>query len=116
MLTAGGFAALTAADEWAYFMRGIARVTVFNTGPAAMTADFHPGDIGYVKKALGHYIENTGNTDLVFMEVFRAERFEEVSLSDWLAHSPAEMVAETLNLDPGVIVQFPKNRPNIVPA
>jgi oxalate decarboxylase len=104
------------ADEWAYFLKGSARVTVFNTGPAAMTADFHAGDIGYVKKALGHYVENTGNTDLVFMEVFRAERFEEVSLSDWLAHSPAEMVAETLNLDPSVITQFPKDRPEIVPA
>ena len=104
------------ADEWAYFLKGNARVTVFNTGPAAMTADFHAGDIGYVKKALGHYVENTGNTDLVFMEVFRAERFEEVSLSDWLTHSPEEMVAETLNLDPSVIRQFPKDRPEIVPA
>lgn len=104
------------ADEWAYFLKGTARVTVFNTGPAAMTADFRPGDIGYIKKAFGHYIENTGNTDLVFMEVFRAKRYEEVSLSDWLAHSPVEMVAETLNIDPGVIAQFPKNAPGIVPA
>jgi oxalate decarboxylase len=104
------------ADEWAYFLQGSARVTVFNTGPQAVTADFHAGDIGYVKKALGHYVENTGNTDLVFMEVFRAERFEEVSLLDWLAHSPAEMVAETLNLDPAVIAQFSKDRPDIVPA
>ena len=93
-------------------------MTVFNTGPAAMTAmtaDFHAGDIGYVKKALGHYVENTGNTDLVFLEVFRGERFEAVSLSDWLAHSPADMVAETLNLDPSVITLFPKDRPEIVP-
>jgi oxalate decarboxylase len=104
------------ADEWAYFLKGTARVTVFNTGPAAITADFHAGDIGYVKKALGHYIENTGNSDLVLMEVFRAHRFEEVLLSDWLAHSPAEMVAELLNLDPSVVAQFPKNRPDIVPA
>jgi hypothetical protein len=29
------------------------RVTVFNTGPQAITANFHPGDIGYVKKAFG---------------------------------------------------------------
>src|ERR1700747_2620022 len=83
------------ADEWAYFLKGTARMTVFDTGPAAMTADFRPGDIGYVKKAFGHYIENTGNTDLVFMEVFRAERFEEVLLAGWLGHSPAGMVAET---------------------
>ena len=104
------------ADEWNYWIKGTGRVTVFNTGPAAITANFHAGDVGYVKKALGHYVENTGNTDLVYMEVFRADRFEEVSLSDWLAHSPTDMVAETLNLDPSVIAQFPKNRPDLVPA
>jgi oxalate decarboxylase len=69
-----------------------------------------------IKKAFGHYLENTGNTDLVYMEVFRADRFEEVLLSDWLAHSPIEMVAETLNLDRSVIAQFPKNRPEILPV
>jgi oxalate decarboxylase len=100
----------------AYILQGTARVTVFNTGPAAMTADFHAGDIGYVQKALGHYVENTGNTELVYMEVFRADRFQEVSLSDWLAHSPPDMVAELLHLDPSVIAQFPKNRPDVVPA
>jgi oxalate decarboxylase len=104
------------ADEWLYIMKGTGRATVFNTGPAAMSANFHAGDIGYVKKALGHFLENTGNTDLVYMEVFRADRFEEVSLSDWLAHSPIDMVAETLNLDPSVIAQFPRNRPDVVPA
>jgi oxalate decarboxylase len=104
------------ADEWLYILKGSGRATVFNTGPAAITANFHAGDIGYVKKALGHYLENTGGTDLVYMEVFRADRFEEISLSDWLAHSPLDMVAETLNLDPSVIKQFPKNRPDIVPA
>jgi oxalate decarboxylase len=104
------------ADEWTYWIKGTGRVTVFNTGPAAMTANFHAGDIGYVKKALGHYVENTGDTDLVYTEVFRADRFEEVSLSDWLAHSPVDMVAETLNLDPSVIAQFPKNGPDLVPA
>jgi mannose-6-phosphate isomerase-like protein (cupin superfamily) len=62
------------ADEWQYYMKGTGRMTVFNAGPAAVTANFHPGDIGYVKKGLGHYIENTGNTDLVFVAVFRAPR------------------------------------------
>ena len=67
-------------------------------------------------ECIGHYVENTGNTDLVYVEVFRADRFEEVSLSDWLAHSPIDMVAETLNLNSSVIAQFPKNRPDLVPA
>jgi oxalate decarboxylase len=69
-----------------------------------------------IKKAFGHYLENTGNTDLVYMEVFRAARFEEVLLSDWLVHSPIDMVAETLNLDRSIIAQFPKDRPEVVPA
>jgi|SRR5579859_2217306 len=104
------------ADEWQYYLKGEGRMTVFNTGPAAVTADFRPGDIGYVQKNLGHYVENTGTTDLVFMEIFKADRYEEVSLSDWLAHTPPDMVAATLNLDPATIAKFPKNAPGVVPA
>jgi len=103
------------ADEWQYYMKGTARMTVFNAGPSAATANFHPGDIGYVKKGLGHYVENTGSTDLVFLALFRSDRYEEVSLSDWLAHTPPEMVAATFNLDPAVIAQFPKDRPDVMP-
>jgi oxalate decarboxylase/phosphoglucose isomerase-like protein (cupin superfamily) len=46
------------ADEWQYYLKGTGRMTVFNAGPSANTANFHPGDIGYVQ-GLGHYIENT---------------------------------------------------------
>ncbi|MEJ1975922.1 MAG: cupin domain-containing protein [Acetobacteraceae bacterium] len=104
------------ADEWQYYVKGQARMTVFNTGPSAQTVDFRAGDIGYVKKSLGHYIENTGTTDLVFLEIFRADRFEQVSFSDWLAHTPPAMVAATFNLDPAVIAQFPKVRPDVMPV
>ena len=38
------------ADEWQYYIKGNGRMTVFNTGPNAVTMDFNPGDIGYVKK------------------------------------------------------------------
>src|ERR1700741_3533102 len=104
------------ADEWLYILKGTGRATVFNTGPAAVTTNFHAGDIGYIKKAFGHYLENTSDGDLMYVEVFRADWFEEVSLSDWLAHSPIDMVAETLNLDRSVIAQFPNNRPEVLPA
>ena len=103
------------ADEWQYYLKGTARMTVFNAGPSANTANFHPGDIGYVQKGLGHYIENTGNTDLVIVAVFRSSRYEEVSFSDWLAHSPPEMVAATFNLDPETVARFPKNSPAFMP-
>ena len=43
------------ADEWQYYVSGEATMTIFNTGPRAVTQNFKPGDIGYVKKSLGHY-------------------------------------------------------------
>jgi len=104
------------ADEWQFYIKGRARMTVFNTGPKAQTADFRPGDVGYVKKSLGHYIQNTGNTDLQFLEIFKSDRYSEVSLTDWLVHTPPKMVAETLNIDPAVITRFPKDRPDVMPA
>jgi oxalate decarboxylase len=47
------------ADEWQYWIQGQARMTVFNTGPNAVTTNFKAGDIGYIKKGLGHYFQNT---------------------------------------------------------
>lgn len=104
------------ADEWQYYIKGEARMTVFNTGPKAQTADFRPGDLGYVKKSLGHYIQNTGKTELQFLEIFKTDRYAEVSLSDWLVHAPPQLVAQHLNIDPSVIGRFPRNCPEVVPA
>jgi oxalate decarboxylase len=104
------------ADEWQYYIKGKARMTVFNTGPRAHTADFQPGDIGYVKKSLGHYVQNVGTDDLQFLEIFKADRFEEVSLTDWLTHVPPNLVAQHLNIDPYVIARFPRGRPDVVPV
>jgi oxalate decarboxylase len=103
------------ADEWQYYIKGQGRMTVFDTGPKAATADFRAGDIGYVKKSLGHYVENTGDTDLVMVEVFKTDHFAEVSLSDWLTHTPPQMIMDTLNISAADLVRFPNNRPDILP-
>ncbi len=103
------------ADEWQYWLKGKGRLGVFDTGPNAKTTDFNPGDIGYVKRNHGHYIKNTGNTDLQMLEVFRSDHFADISLSDWLAHTPPEMVAQTLNVDVATIARFPKNKPAMMP-
>ena len=103
------------ADEWQYYLAGQGEMTIFNTGPRAVTQNFRPGDIGYVKKSLGHYIKNTGDSDLVFLEIFRSDRFEDISLSDWLTHLPRSLVAQHLNVDPAVIAKFPNDKPDIMP-
>ncbi len=54
-------------------------MTVFDAGPRAKTADFNAGDIGYVKRGQGHYIQNTGTTELRLVAVFKVPEYEEVS-------------------------------------
>ena len=87
------------ADEWQYYMAGKGRMTVFATGGRARTLDFETGDVGYVQKTLPHYIENTGNTDLKFLEMFRSSYFQDLSVSEWLTHTPPELVMAHLNID-----------------
>ena len=103
------------ADEWQYYIKGKGRMTVFNTGPNAMTMDFNAGDIGYVRKNLGHYIENVGDTDLQLIGVFRAPHYQEISLSNWLTHTPPALVAQHLNIDEATIAKWPDNAPGVMP-
>src|SRR5260370_753978 len=103
------------ADEWQYWIKGKGQMTVFNTGPNAVTMDFNAGDVGYVKKNLGHYIKNTGDTDLQFLEVFRSSYFADVSLSDWISRTPPAMVAQHLNVSEATIAKFPKDKPAVMP-
>jgi oxalate decarboxylase len=103
------------ADEWQFYISGKARMTVFATGARARTMDFETGDVGYVLKTLPHYIENTGTTDLKFLEMFKSSYHQDLSLSQWLSHTPPELVAAHLNLDKATLDAIPKNKPLIVP-
>jgi oxalate decarboxylase len=102
------------ADEWQYYIAGQGRMTVVATGNRARTMDFRQGDVGYVQKTLLHYIENTGNTDLIFLEMFKSSTYQDFSLSQWLAHTPPELVMAHLNIDRATYETIPKRKPVIV--
>jgi oxalate decarboxylase len=102
------------ADEWQYYISGQARMTVFASSGKARTFDYQAGDVGYVPFAMGHYVENTGDDRLQFLEMFRSDRFADVSLSQWLALTPPELVEAHLNLDAATIAALPKVKPLIV--
>lgn len=72
---------------------------VFAANGHARTFDFSAGDVGYVPFAMGHYIENTGNEPLKFLEMFKSDRYADVSLNQWLAGTPQELVKGHLGLD-----------------
>ncbi len=103
-------------DEWQYYLEGEARMTVFAAESTARTFDFQAGDVGYVPMSMAHYVENTGTTALRFLEVFVSDRFTDVSLAQWLALTPHELVAAHLNLDRALVDAIPAQRRSIVPS
>jgi oxalate decarboxylase len=103
------------ADEWQYYISGKGRMTVVATGNKARTMDFQAGDVGYVEKTLLHYIENTGDTDLVFLEMFKSNLYQDVSFSEWLSHTPPELVMAHLNIDKATFDAIPRDELVIVP-
>lgn len=83
-------------------------------GAAFRTKDFHAGDVGYVPRSMGHYIENTGTSDLVFLEVFRSSYYSSISFSQWLSHSPPELVKAHFNFSDATLSAFSKNKQTVV--
>jgi oxalate decarboxylase len=104
------------ADEWQYYIEGQARMGVFGASGQARTFDFQANDVGYVPFAMGHYVENTGNTTLRFLEMFKSDHFADVSLNQWLALTPPELVSATLHADSQLLRAFSKVKSPIVPA
>ena len=103
------------ADEWQYFIAGAGRMTVFATGGRARTMDFQAGDVGYVQKTLPHYVENTGTTDLKFLEMFKSSAYQDLALSEWLTHTPAELVMAHLGIDRATYDALPKSETVVMP-
>ncbi len=97
-------------DEWQYYIEGSGRMTVFASEGKARTFDYQAGDVGYVPFAMGHYIENTGDTPLRFLEMFKSPRFADVSLNQWMALTPPELVQAHLNLNPTVMGALRKQK------
>jgi len=104
------------ADEWDYFIQGEGRMTLFYNGSKARTADFIAGDVGLVPRTLGHYVENTGNSDLVFIEMFKTSQFQDLSLSEWIANAPPDLIVQHLGIGKDILSRIPKNKQAIVPA
>jgi oxalate decarboxylase len=97
-------------DKWQYFIEGTARMGVFASEGKSRTFDYRSGDVGYVPFAMGHYIENTGDTPLRFLEMFKSPRFQDVSLNQWMALTPPELVKAHLNLNHTVMGSLRKEK------
>ena len=87
------------ADEWSFFIKGRARVTIFAAEGTARTFDYVPGDVGIVPKNMGHFVENIGDEPIEMLEIFRADEFRDFSLFQWMGETPKRMVIDHLFAD-----------------
>src|SRR5712692_7898204 len=104
------------ADEWQYYVSGKGGMIVFIGDARARTMDFQEGDVGYVLQSTPHYIENTGDTDLVFLEMFKADHYEDISLGEWMAHTPHLLVNQHLHVGRAMLDAIPKDEMVIIPV
>jgi oxalate decarboxylase len=104
------------ADEWQYYIQGKGRMTVFFNAATARTQDFTAGDVGYIPQTLGHYIENTGDTDLVFLEMFKAPHYRDISFNDWITHLPPELVTAHLDISNETLAAIPTGNFGVLPV
>ena len=61
-----------------------------------------------------HYIENIGDTDLVFLETLPSAQFMDVSLNQWLRRVPGEMLKAHLNIDKAAAMKIPAEKLAVV--
>ena len=102
------------ASAWQFWLAGKGRMTVITNEGKARTMDFNANDVGFVPRVATHYIENTGNTDMVFLEMFKADQFVDVSLNEWMKRVPPEAVTSHLNIGPELIAKIPAEKEEII--
>jgi oxalate decarboxylase len=76
--------------------------------------DFNANDVGFVPAVAGHYIENIGDTDLVFLEMFKADEFQDFSMNNWIRRLPPQMVTSHLNIDEATISKIPMEKQEVL--
>ena len=103
-------------SEWRYWIKGKGRMTVVTAEAKARTMDFNANDVGFVPAMAGHSIENTGTEDLVFLEMLRTARYQDVSLNQWIARMPDKMAEAHLKLAARAIRSAPQDKHDILPA
>ena len=99
------------AAEWAYVLKGRCRVTTIDPQGRSQITDFGPGDVWYFPRGFGHSIEGLGPEDCLFVLVFDNGYFTEFgtfSISDWLAHTPAEVLAKNFGVPAQSFAPFPR--------
>jgi oxalate decarboxylase len=95
------------ADEWQYYVKGGARVTIFGSHGRVRTEEFKPGQVAFIKQGYGHYIEQTGDAPTQLLILFNSGVYEEISLSAWLGGNPASLLGDNFGISKELVDRLP---------
>src|ERR1700754_53010 len=99
------------AAEWAFVVSGRVRTTVIDPQGCAETNDFEPGDIWYFPRGHGHVLCCLGDEPTHFILIFDNGYFSEFgtfSITDWMGHAPAPLLAKNFGVPESTFDDFPK--------
>ena len=99
------------AAEWAYVLEGTCRITIIDPQGKSQTVDFTAGDVWYFPRGYGHSIQGLGPSGTTFVLVFNNGGFSEFgtfSITDWVGHTPPEVLAKNFKVPASTFANFPK--------
>ncbi len=105
------------AAEWAFVVKGRVRTTVIGPDGTSEVNDFNPGDVWYFPRGHGHMLQGLGPQETHFVLIFDDGAFSEFgtfSSTDWLGHTPPEVLSKSLGLPVSAFAKFPKDELYIV--
>src|SRR6266852_2312283 len=112
-LTAGGVRELHwhVEAEWAIMLYGNARITAVDHEGRSFVSDVGEGDLWLFPKGVPHSIQGLGPDGCRFLLVFDDgdfNEFETFLLTDWVAHTPPEVLAKNFNVPAETFGNVPK--------
>jgi oxalate decarboxylase len=99
------------AAEWAYMLKGQARITAIDQDGHAFQDDVGEGDLWYFPAGIPHSIQGLGDDGCEFLLVFDDGNFSEEEtflLSDWLAHTPRDVLAKNFGVPERAFAGIPE--------
>ena len=105
------------AAEWAFVLKGRVRSTVIGPDGTSEVNDFDPGDVWYFPRGHGHMLQGLGPGEAHFVLIFDDGAFSEFgtfSSTDWVGHTPPEVLSKALGLPASAFAKFPKEELYIV--
>src|SRR5271170_3083212 len=111
-LTAGGVRELHwhTAAEWAIMLYGTARITCIDIEGKSFVADVKENELWFFPPGIPHSIQGLAPDGCEFMLVFddgNFSKFETVLLTDWMAHTPRDIVARNFQVNESAVANMP---------